>query len=353
METPPRKKRRRRKKQKPRDHRLRNTLLGGLVVLVLFGVTGALTLYEQKLEEEERARAAAALRQATPRPVAGARRRYAAKGTPVPPEQLPFQELKDLPVPKIGMTKTAFTERYGAPSATLGKNRFFFAAHGMEVSFRAVNGQMLLSMVKLEHPERFELPPGLDLPGIELGAPPAALKTAFPGASVRRGKRGSFTLYDPKTKIAVDFTPRAITGIRLVDRLDPGFLTERAGPASFNVTFDQAFDSQAFMTSMLTDSQIAVSLKRPPGVQVPAHQVEMRLKVDAYDPDQLRAAIKRRMNDRIAAGDLGVVIDVRDRQGQPIAKVDWYSPRYAEQAGVRPARVGTPDSLDNMAYRWF
>lgn len=353
--SPPARKRRKRRKKKPRDHTLRNSLIGAAVVMGLFTLTGLFAFYEKKTEEDERQKALTTLAQPTPRPVPHALAPIRpSKGTPVPPGHLPLANLPALRELKLGMAEKEFKARFGQPDFRLGDHRFFYGPLGIEVAFRPMNGGWVLSEVKLERPQSADLPGGLDLPGLEVGASPTLLATTFPhGRVVYHRELRYYTLYDPARNLAIDFTPHAIKAIRLVDRFDPRFAAERSGPGNFDVKFDQAFAADGMLATALTDAQIQVRMRPVPGAKVQAHLIDLRLKVDAYDPEDLRSVIKRRVNDRVAAGDLGLAITVTDKQGHPVVQCDWFSPRYLELTGQQPQRFGTPDSMDNISYRWF
>ncbi|MNY23243.1 hypothetical protein D3C86_1569000 [compost metagenome] len=84
-----------------------------------------------------------------------------------------------------------------------------------------------------------------------------------------------------------------------------------------------------------------------------ARAIDLRLKVDTFGIDDLRALIKRRVSMQIAAGDAAVSVTVQTPNGSKLVACDWYSPRYAEAVGAMPERLGSVDSADNLSWRWY
>jgi hypothetical protein len=103
----------------------------------------------------------------------------------------------------------------------------------------------------------------------------------------------------------------------------------------------------------LSDQQVETHSRKASGQAGTMRAIDLRLKVDTFDPDSLRALIKRKVAMQIAAGDAAVMITVKAKNGSKLMACDWYSPRYATAAGTLPERLGSVDSTDNISWRWY
>lgn len=344
-------KRRRKKKQDARKARIRNTLIGGALVMATFIVVGSIALHEMQLEEEERQRALlAAVQQAAPRPTAPPKDTVSPSSDPERPAKV--MKLADL---KLGLPDSKVKAILGAPDFALGDHRFRYSALGLDLKYRPVGGKLQLESVAYSGSSVPAAAMGaLDLPGIQVGAAPDALKALAPKGRIlfdRAARR--YTLYMPERHLAIDFTPEAITAVRMEKGLTERFSAAQSGPRSFEVSFDQAFKAESSFGQRLTDAQIETSIKRVNAGRAPAHALTLRLKVDHFNTDELREVIKRRVNTRIAAGDVAASITVQAKNGSKLVDCDWYSPRYGELTGTQPQRFGAVDSTDNISYRWY
>lgn len=344
-------KRRRKKKQDARKVRIRNTLIGGALVMATFVVVGSIALHELQLEEEERQRALlAAIQPAARRPTAPPKDAVSPSSEPERPAKA--LKLADL---KLGLPDSKVKAILGAPDFAMGDHRFRYTALGLELKYRPAGGKLQLESIAYAGSS---VPPeamgALNLPGIQVGGDPGVLKAALPKGRVLYNRAAQrYTLYLPEKQLAIDFTPEAITAVRIERSLSERFSAARSGPHAFEVTFDQAIRAQSMFGQRLTDAQFDTSIKPVKAGNAPAHAITMRLKVEQFNADDLREAIKGRVNKQIAAGDVAAAITVVAKNGSKLVDCDWYSPRYGELTGTQPQRFGAVDSTDNISYRWY
>lgn len=349
-------KRRKKRRHDPRAAQIRGILIGGALVLAAFVGVGCIALYELQVEEAERLKAAQATAKPIPHPspsadAAGAEPEASAQPTRV----------ADL---KLGLPESKVRALLGAPDAALDDHRFRYERLGLDLAYETgPAGFPILSAIEFDaaspqaamsHDAPTELPRALELPGVSVGGDPRALRAALPGGRiVYHRNTGSFTLYAPERRLAVDFTSDRITAVRL-DAHAPGKLEAALkGPHGFEVSFSRAFDAQSLLPRSLTDHQIETRSRKIAAKGGTARAIDLHLKVEAFGMDDLRALIKRRVSMQIAAGDAAVAIEVRAKNGSKLVACDWYSPRYAEVAGQMPERLGSVDSADNISWRWY
>lgn len=345
-------KRRRKKKRDDRKIRIRNTLIGGALVMATFITVGVIALHEMQLEEEERQRALqAAVQKRAPKPPT------APPKDPVQPSSEPERPAKALKLAdlKLGLPDSKVKAMLGAPDMALSDHRFRYSSLGLEVQYRPVGGKLQLESIAYAGGEVPAAAMGaLNLPGLQVGAAPDVLKALLPQGRILYNRVAQrYTLYMPQRNLAVDFTPEAIQAVRIEKGLKERFSAARSGSQAFEVSFDQAFKAESMLGQRLTDAQITTSIKQVRAGNAPAHTISMRLKTDQYNADELREVIKRRVNSQIAAGDVAAAITVHAKNGSKIVECDWYSPRYVELTGTQPHRFGAVDSADNISYRWY
>lgn len=344
-------KRRRKKQQDARRVRIRNTLIGGALVMGTFISVGLIALHEMQLEEAERQRALqATMPHATQRPTPPPKDSISATPDPAHPARVP--KLSDL---RLGLPDSKIKALLGAPDLAMSDHRFRYTALGLELKYRKVGGAMILDAIAYSGsgvpPEAME---AVDLPGLQVGGPPDALRALAPqGRILYNRATQTYTLYLPARHLAIDFTPQAIQAVRIEQGLKDRFSAEASGPHAFEVSFDQAFSAEAEFGQRLTDAQVDLTVKQVRSGNAPVHTLSMRLKVDQFNPDELREAIKRRISAQIAAGDVAAAVTVLARNGSKIVECDWYSPRYTDLTGAQPQRFGAVDSTDNISYRWY
>lgn len=351
---PPRKRpppgKRRRKKKDARKAQIRNALIGAGLVMATFVTVGVVALHELQLEEAERQRALlAAVQPNAPKSRPTPKTTLGASDDPLPPGRI--RKLSEL---ELGLPQSKVQDKLGAPDVALSDHRFRYSALGLEVQYRPVGGKLVLDSIAFSGSEvPAEAMGALDLPGLQVGAPPGILETLLPrGRILFNRTSNTYTLYLPSRHLAVDFTPEAIQAVRMEQGLKDHFDAARSGPHDFEVSFDQAFSAQSMFGQRLTDAQFDMTIQKVPG-DAPVHTIALRLKVDDFNADDLREAIKRRVNMQIAAGDVAAAVTVLAKNGSKIVDCDWYSPRYAELTGNQPRRFGAIDTIDNISYRWY
>lgn len=345
-------KRRKKKKQDARKLRIRNTLIGGALVMGTFITVGAIALHEMQLEEAERQAALLAALQpkATQRPATPPPRdSISASEDPEHPAKV--MKLADL---QLGLPDSKVKDLLGAPDLAMKDYRFRYTALGLELKYRPAGGALRLEGISYTGSEvPSEVMGALNLPGLKIGGSPGVLRTLLPQGRILYNRSAhNYTLYLPERNLAVDFTPEAIQAVRIETNLKERFSAARSGPSAFEVSFDKAFSAESMMGKRLTDSSFETTVKRVSGGNARVHSITMRLKVDAFDADDLRDAIKRRVSSQIAGGDVAAAITVLAKNGSKIVECDWYSPRYTELTGTQPQRFGAVDTLDNISYRW-
>lgn len=352
---PPKKKRRKKRRHDPRAARIRGILIGGALVMAAFIGVGLIALYELQLEEAERLEAAKATPAPAPTPVGSASPEEDAGATPAP------TAVSDL---KLGLPERTVRALLGAPDAALDDHRFRYERLGLDLAYQVgPGGERVLAAMRLGGPSAHDAPTGeaqaallgaLGLEGVTLGGDPQVLRSVLPQGRVLRDRAtGTFTLYAPARRLAVDFTPDRIVAVRQAARLEGELAARLQGPSTFEVALSKAFDAQAMLPQPLTDHQVETTARRIESAGGVARAIDLRLKVDDFDVDALRALIKRRVSMQVAAGDAAVAITVRARNGSKLVACDWYSPRYAAKAGATPARLGSVDSADNLSWRWY
>lgn len=340
----PKRRRPRRKKGAPRL--LRRALVGSGVVFGLLALLGFLAWREQQQENAERSQALRSSVQVALRPTP----------KPLKPPEGPVIEppsSRDLSALKPGMAATDVQAQLGAPDTALGDHRFVYRTLHLDLTYRMRHGRLQLATIRFTG---HDLPPlaGFgDLPPLEVGGSSLVLRQAFPDARiVYHRDTNSSTLYDSRHHLVIDFTPDHITGIRQEQDFTGELSAALGGPHSFGITFEQAFDSEALLPQMLTDSQIAASVAPVPKARLKIDVITMRLKVDTFSFDDLKDAIKRQVNLRVAAGDMAAQVTVYARNGSKIVVCDWYAPNYEQLAGHAPKRIGDVDEND-IGYRWY
>lgn len=356
MATPrPRRKgsRNRKRKRDERARRIRQTLIGGGIVMALFTVTGLVALHEFQMEQEERAKAQRLAQHPaseSPHPAASDQEDAAHRGSHgkhgAKPKSLHLNTLH------LGAPQQLVLKMLGVPDQTMGDTRFRYDSLGLEISYRPTPHGLVLDALNFLTPEAptEAMPGGLQLPGLAVGGSPQVLKNLFPhGHVVLHRGRGTYTVYDPVRHLAVDFTPDRILAVRMANGVPAQYAAERSGAHSFTVGFDQAFDSHSLMPVPLTDDLISTRIRAGNSAKGQTHVVELHLKVDNWDPDELRTAIKRRVSLQMAAGDRAIAITAYGKNGSKLVSCDWYAP--GTDAGVE--RFGAVDSTDNISYRWY
>lgn len=355
----PKKKRRKKRRHDPRAAQIRGVLIGGALVLAAFVGIGCIALYELQVEEAERSKAAQHV--PTPSPTPSAAPTDAWEPDPEAKSSAGPSAVADL---KLGLPEPKVRALLGAPDAALDDHRFRYDRLGLELSYESGPSDVpVLSAIAFAPASSHgamaegsppELPGGMRLPGISVGGDPKGLRAAFPGGRIvyHRGT-GTFTLYVPERRLAVDFTSDRITGVRLDARMKGRLEAALKGPHDFDVSFARAFDAQSMLPQALTDRQIEVRSRKIASKGGTARAIDLRLKVDTFAVDDLRALLKGRVSMQIAAGDAAVAIEVRAKNGSRLVACDWYSPRYAEVAGEVPGRLGSVDSTDNISWRWY
>ncbi|HEY9898276.1 MAG TPA: hypothetical protein V6D00_03760 [Pantanalinema sp.] len=351
------KKRRKKRRHDPRAARIRGILIGGALVLAAFVGVGLVALYELQVEEAERLEAARAT--AAPRPTPTNAPSASSEEGPGPSAQP--TRVADL---KLGLPESKVRALLGVPDEALDDHRFRYERLGLELAFEpGPNGAAILSAIRLVGASvpavalgegQEALLGALGLSGIAPGGDPHALREALPGGRiVFHRDTGHFTLYAPERRLAVDFTQERITEVRQDARMKGKLEAELKGPRAFEVSFSRAFDAQGLVPQALSDHQVETRSRKIAAKGGAARAVDLRLKVDTFDVDDLRALIKRRVSMQIAAGDAAVAITVRAKNGSKLVACDWYSPRYAQAAGEMPERLGSVDSADNISWRWY
>lgn len=371
-------------------------LVGGAMVLVFLGTIALVSLQE---DPQELAVAPSASPSASPT---------------LSPTPEPLSSRANVTALKLGMNERQVRKVLGTPDRNLGGGRFRYSALGLEVRFRpsgklgnlqasfrpeggakdsqneafepdmahlggalpesggtapeALSNQpsarmevegsptgpeSILESVQIIGPGAEGKLSGLELSQVFVGASPEALRPLVAEGRVLFDQESrTYTLYLPERALAVDFSNAAITQLRHAYGIPQLFEAASVGPRTLEVQFERVFDPEWYVPPKLSDQQVFSTLRPLPG-RAPAHQLDLKLKLDLYEIEDLKEYVRRRIKARVAAGDAAAVVVVYAHNGARVVTCDWYAEGYERMTGKAPVRVGELDLDEGISYRWF